>query len=114
MSTLAILPIKRFSEAKQRLVPGVSPGLRRLLVEAMLSDVLVALRRIGALEAILAVSSDEDAQRATPAGQHVDAGGGQFGSVGRIHQRLLGSRHGTASGRRELRALLTGDVDLGM
>lgn len=84
MSTLAILPIKRFSEAKQRLVPGVSPGLRRLLVEAMLSDVLVALRRAEALEAILAVSSDEDAQRIAGAYGALllpDEGGGHNGAA---------------------------------
>jgi 2-phospho-L-lactate guanylyltransferase len=84
MSTLAVLPIKSFNEAKQRLVPGVSPGLRRLLVQAMLSDVLVALRRADALEATLAVSSDEDGQRI--AGSYgalllSDDGGGHNGAA---------------------------------
>lgn len=84
MSTLAILPVKRFDEAKQRLVPGLSPGLRRLLVKAMLSDVLVALRRAGALEATLAVSSDEDAQRIAGAYGALllsDDGGGHNGAA---------------------------------
>lgn len=84
MSTLAVLPIKSFNEAKQRLVPGLSPGLRRLLVEAMLSDVLVALRRAGALEATLAVSSDEDAQRIAGAYGALllsDDGGGHNGAA---------------------------------
>src|SRR5436189_3720094 len=84
MSTLAILPIKSFNEAKQRLVPGVSAGLRRLLVQAMLSDVLVALRRADGLEAILAVSSDEDAQRIAGAYGALllsDDGGGHNGAA---------------------------------
>lgn len=63
MHTLAILPIKHFDVAKQRLLPGMSPGQRRLLVEAMLSDVLVALRRAAMLDATLAVTSDGSAQR---------------------------------------------------
>jgi 2-phospho-L-lactate/phosphoenolpyruvate guanylyltransferase len=86
MSTLAVLPIKSFDEAKQRLVPGLSPGLRRLLVEAMLSDVLVALRRTRGLEATLAVSSDEDAQRIAGAYGALllsDDGGGHNGAAGK-------------------------------
>ncbi len=85
MSTLAILPIKRFSEAKQRLVPEVSTGLRRLLVEAMLSDVLVALRRATAVEATLAVTSDPDAEAIAAAYGALlrsDPGGGHSGAAG--------------------------------
>jgi 2-phospho-L-lactate guanylyltransferase len=84
MSTLAILPVKSFNEAKQRLVPGVSPGLRRLLAEAMLSDVLVALRRADALEGTLVVSLDEDAQRIAGAYGAMllwDDGGGHNGAA---------------------------------
>jgi 2-phospho-L-lactate guanylyltransferase len=84
MSTLAILPVKSFDEAKQRLVPGLSAGLRRLLVSAMLSDVLVALRRAESLDVTLAVSSDEDAQRIAAAYGAVllsDDGGGHNGAA---------------------------------
>jgi 2-phospho-L-lactate/phosphoenolpyruvate guanylyltransferase len=84
MSTLAILPIKRFNEAKQRLVPGVSPGLRLLLVQAMLSDVLVALRRATAAEATLAVTADDNAQRIAGAYGALllsDDGGGHNGAA---------------------------------
>lgn len=84
MSTLAVLPVKSFNDAKQRLVPGLSSGLRRLLVEAMLSDVLVALRRAAAVEATLAVSSDEDAQRIAGAYGALllsDDGGGHNGAA---------------------------------
>ena len=63
MRTLAILPIKSFSQAKQRLRAELSDSDRRALVDAMFSDVLVALRRVPALESIIVVSGDHVAQR---------------------------------------------------
>ncbi len=63
MSTRAILPIKSFVEAKQRLGQQLSPGPRRALAEAMFSDVLTALRRSRAVAEIVVVSSDHGAQR---------------------------------------------------
>ena len=63
MRTLAILPIKSFSQAKQRLRHELSDADRRALVDAMFSDVLVALRRVAALEQIIVVSGDRVAQR---------------------------------------------------
>jgi len=63
MRTLAILPIKSFSQAKQRLRVELSDADRRALVDAMFSDVLVALRRVPALEQIIVVSGDRVAQR---------------------------------------------------
>ena len=63
MRTLAILPIKSFSQAKQRLRFELSDADRRALVDAMFSDVLVALRRVPAFEQIVVVSGDRVAQR---------------------------------------------------
>lgn len=63
MRTLAILPIKSFKEAKQRLETGLDAPTRRALAEAMFSDVLVALRRARAVDAILVVTTDRGAQR---------------------------------------------------
>jgi 2-phospho-L-lactate guanylyltransferase len=63
MRTRAILPIKSFSHAKQRLRHELSAADRRALVDAMFSDVLVALRRVTALEGIVVVSGDRLAQR---------------------------------------------------
>ena len=57
MATLAVLPMKTFSEAKRRLRHQLSPGERRALVEAMFSDVLVALRRARRLERTIVVSA---------------------------------------------------------
>jgi 2-phospho-L-lactate/phosphoenolpyruvate guanylyltransferase len=63
MRTAAILPIKSFAQAKQRLRNGLSPHDRRALVEAMFADTLVALGRVTALERIVVVSGDRVAQR---------------------------------------------------
>jgi 2-phospho-L-lactate/phosphoenolpyruvate guanylyltransferase len=63
MRTLAILPVKSFREAKHRLETGLDAPTRRALAEAMFSDVLVALRRSRALDAILVVTTDRGAQR---------------------------------------------------
>jgi 2-phospho-L-lactate guanylyltransferase len=63
MRTLAILPVKSFRDAKQRLEMGLDPPTRRALAEAMFSDVLVALRRVRAIDAILVVTTDRGAQR---------------------------------------------------
>ncbi len=60
---LAILPVKSFKEAKQRLEPGLHDGPRRLLAEAMFADVLIALRRARLIAQILVVSTDRAAQR---------------------------------------------------
>lgn len=62
-STLAILPIKSFDQAKQRLRDHLDPASRRALVEAMFSDVLVALRRSKLIDRLLVVSRDHGAQR---------------------------------------------------
>jgi 2-phospho-L-lactate guanylyltransferase len=63
MRTLAILPIKSFNHAKQRLEPELNPGPRRALAEAMFSDVLVALRRATAVDEMLVVTTDNAAQQ---------------------------------------------------
>lgn len=63
MRTAAILPIKNFARAKQRLSVGLSANDRRSLVEAMFADALVALGRVEALERVIVVSGDHAAQR---------------------------------------------------
>lgn len=63
MRTAAILPVKSFDQAKQRLRLGLPPSDRRALVEAMFSDALVALGRVRELERIVVVSGDRVAQR---------------------------------------------------
>ncbi|MBV9605121.1 MAG: 2-phospho-L-lactate guanylyltransferase [Solirubrobacterales bacterium] len=63
MRTVAILPIKSFDQAKQRLRHELAAHDRRALVEAMFADALVALGRVSSLEQIVVVSGDRVAQR---------------------------------------------------
>lgn len=58
MRTAAILPIKRFSQAKQRLGESVADPLRRELAEAMVSDVLLALSRTRGIETTFVVTCE--------------------------------------------------------
>jgi 2-phospho-L-lactate/phosphoenolpyruvate guanylyltransferase len=62
MSTLAVLPMKGFARAKQRLAGEVSSAPRRALAEAMFADVLIALRRCPGVDRVLVVSGDLTAQ----------------------------------------------------
>jgi 2-phospho-L-lactate guanylyltransferase len=63
MRTAAIVPVKPFDEAKQRLAPAIQQGHRRALVEAMLADSLVALRRTKAIDEVFVVTVDRTAGR---------------------------------------------------
>ncbi len=62
MTTIAILPIKTLDRAKQRLSPELDPSPRRSLVEAMFSDVLIALRRAETISTTVVVTPDHVAQ----------------------------------------------------
>jgi 2-phospho-L-lactate guanylyltransferase len=63
MRTFAILPMKSFGDAKQRLSAELTEGARKALAEAMFSDVLVALRRASAVDGVLVVTADHGAQQ---------------------------------------------------
>jgi 2-phospho-L-lactate guanylyltransferase len=63
MSAIAVLPIKGFGHAKQRLAEELTPTARRALAEAMYSDVLVALRRAKSVTYTLVIAGDRHAQR---------------------------------------------------
>jgi 2-phospho-L-lactate guanylyltransferase len=56
--TQAIVPIKSFTSAKQRLADVVAAGSRRSLVQAMFADVLAALRRCERVDRIVVVTAD--------------------------------------------------------
>lgn len=58
LRTIAVVPVKRFASAKQRLAEDFSSGTRRALVEAMVIDVLVALRRTREVDQVLVVTRD--------------------------------------------------------
>jgi 2-phospho-L-lactate/phosphoenolpyruvate guanylyltransferase len=69
MRTLAILPVKRLTAAKQRLAEALGPGARVALAQAMLIDVLASIRRVPGLDDLVVVTSDRVAQSAA-AGLH--------------------------------------------
>lgn len=58
MTTIAVLPVKRFGIAKARLAEDYGPGTRRALVEAMVTDVLIALRRSKRIDTTLVVTQE--------------------------------------------------------
>jgi 2-phospho-L-lactate guanylyltransferase len=58
MRTAAILPVKRFSLAKQRLGESVDEHLRLDLARAMVGDVLVALSRCAAIDLTVVVTNE--------------------------------------------------------
>jgi 2-phospho-L-lactate guanylyltransferase len=56
--TAAILPIKSFGAAKQRLGSLLGSGSRQALAQAMFQDVLASLRRVQGIERIVIVASE--------------------------------------------------------
>lgn len=66
MHTAAVLPVKRFSQAKQRLGTSVADALRADLARAMVGDVLSALDRCAAIDCTIVVTNE----RAVAAAAH--------------------------------------------
>ncbi len=58
LRTLAIVPVKHLEVAKQRLAADLSPGTRRVVMEAMVTDVLIALRRAEQVDQVLVVTGE--------------------------------------------------------
>jgi 2-phospho-L-lactate guanylyltransferase len=88
LNATAVLPVKRFDAAKQRLATGFEEGRRRQLVEAMVADVLEAIGGARTIERTIVVSGDPIAQQlAAAAGAEVvpdpaDAGHVQAAQAG--------------------------------
>jgi 2-phospho-L-lactate/phosphoenolpyruvate guanylyltransferase len=101
MRTLAVLPVKRFESAKQRLSAHLRPESRSALAEAMLGDVLAALARARSLDAIVVVTSEPRAALAVSearaellpdpgeAGQSAAAGIGIAQAIEAGYERVL-------------------------
>jgi 2-phospho-L-lactate guanylyltransferase len=68
MRTAAILPVKRFSRAKQRLGASVADALREELVRAMVGDVLTAVGECAAIELTIVVTSEQSVATAAREG----------------------------------------------
>jgi 2-phospho-L-lactate guanylyltransferase len=60
--TYAILPVKRYANAKTRLGDDLAAGTRRALSESMVTDVLMALRRTTAVDEVFVVTSEPTAE----------------------------------------------------
>jgi 2-phospho-L-lactate guanylyltransferase len=85
LNATAVLPVKRFEAAKQRLATGIDAQRRRQLVEAMVADVLEAIGRARTIERTIVVTGDPIAQElAAEAGAEVvpdPADGGHIEAV---------------------------------
>src|SRR4051794_15772064 len=64
METLAVLPVKTFARAKQRLAEAVAGGERSELAEAMVRDVLAALGDVAGLAGVVVVTAEPRAAAA--------------------------------------------------
>ena len=62
MKTIAVLPVKHFDDAKQRLAAGIEDTRRRDLAAAMVADVLEAICEARTIERTILVSGDPVAQ----------------------------------------------------
>ena len=82
MTTVAVLPVKRLGEAKQRLGDALDGDARRGLAEAMAGDVLDTLTRTPGVDAIVVVTGEPMAMRlATAAGARIVADPDDAGHV---------------------------------
>lgn len=83
MKATAVLPVKRFAAAKQRLAPGMGATHRAELAAAMLEDVLGAIGAARSIERTIVVSSEPRAiEPATAAGAELVADPDEGGHSG--------------------------------
>lgn len=108
MTTFAVLPVKRLPQAKQRLGEALPAGTRRALAEAMLTDVLIALRRTKSLDATLVVTGDETVS-ALAGGYDVSGVVSDRDDAGHNEAAMLGLRAARERGADRV-LLLPGDV----
>jgi 2-phospho-L-lactate guanylyltransferase len=109
LNAIAVLPVKRFNAAKQRMAAGITGGQRRDLVEAMVADVLEAIGGARAIERTIVVTGDPIAQElAADAGAEVvpDPEDG-----GHVEAALAGIARAEADGAERV-VLLAGDCPL--
>ncbi|MEK6277615.1 MAG: 2-phospho-L-lactate guanylyltransferase [Actinomycetota bacterium] len=109
MKATAILPVKRFAAAKQRLGTGLDEERRLAVIEAMLRDVIEAIASARMLERTIVVSGEPAAvQMGEAAGATVIA---DPADEGHPEAALLGVEAARAAGARCV-ALLPGDCPL--
>lgn len=108
-NTFAVIPVKRFEEAKERLAGPVDAGTRSRLAEAMLEDVLAELDGSRMLFGRIVVTSDERAAGIARAHgcQVVD----DSGSTGHSEAASIGTEAAIEAGAERV-LLLAGDCPL--
>jgi 2-phospho-L-lactate/phosphoenolpyruvate guanylyltransferase len=107
--TLAILPVKSFGAAKQRLAGSLGARPRQALAQAMFRDVLGTLGRVPGLAGVVVVTSDRTAQVAAT-GRHVRVLEDTT-QAGQSQAALIGIRHALAEGYERV-VLVPGDTPL--
>ena len=63
MRTIAVVPVKRFAQAKTRLADRLPARSRVALMQAMVTDVLIALRRAELVDAVIVVTGEPIAEQ---------------------------------------------------
>ena len=108
MRTAAVLPVKSFGFAKQRLASSLGAGSRQALAQAMFLDVLATLRRTDGIEQTVVVASEASVEFATERDVVVledEHGDGQSAAT------LIGIRWAIAAGYERV-LLVPGDTPL--
>jgi 2-phospho-L-lactate/phosphoenolpyruvate guanylyltransferase len=109
LKATAVLPVKRFAAAKQRLAAGIDEERRRELAAAMVADVLDAIGEARSIERLIVVTGDPIAQElASKAGAEVVA---DPEDAGHIQAAQAGIARAEAEGAERV-ALLAGDCPL--
>ena len=109
MTATAVLPVKRFDAAKQRLAAGIEDERRRELAGAMVADVLEAIGEARAIERLIVVSGEPLAQElAAEAGAEVVA---DPEDAGHVEAALAGIARAEVKGAERV-VLLAGDCPL--
>ena len=109
MKATAILPVKRFEAAKQRLSTGMDEARRRTLIEAMVADVLDAVGEARSVERTILVTGEPFAQELAAAVGATVVPDPEDG--GHIEAALAGIARAEADGARCV-VLLAGDCPL--
>jgi 2-phospho-L-lactate/phosphoenolpyruvate guanylyltransferase len=109
LRTIAILPVKSFGTAKQRLADVLGDGARKALAQAMFSDVLATLLHVPELAEIVVVTADRTAESAAT-GKRVTVLD-DSAQAGQSAAALIGIRHALASGYERV-LLVPGDTPL--
>ena len=111
MRTLAILPVKSFRAAKQRLAEALGAGSRVALAQAMFVDVLASARRVPGLHGIVVVTSDRVAESAAAGSRGGVLVLREEDQSGHSAAALLGIRRALADGYDRV-LLIPGDTPL--